>query len=37
MSDKTPIAVQLFSVREAADGDMPGTLEAIAKMGYDVI
>jgi len=32
---KIPIAVQLYSVRNAADRDLAGTLEAIAKMGYD--
>ena len=32
---KIPIGVQLYSVRGAAQRDLPGTLEAIAKMGYD--
>ena len=32
---KVPIAVQLYSVRDAANGDLAGTLAAIAKMGYD--
>lgn len=31
---KTPIGVQLFSVREECAKDLPKTLEAIAKMGY---
>lgn len=30
-----PIALQLYSVREACADDLPGTLEAIAEMGYD--
>lgn len=29
-----PVGVQLYSVREAAAKDLPGVLEAIAKMGY---
>jgi len=32
---KIPIAVQLYSVRNAAQRDLPATLAAIAKMGYD--
>ena len=32
---KIPIGVQLFSVRNAAQNDLPGTLEAIANMGYE--
>jgi len=32
---KIPIAVQLYSVRNAAQRDLPGTLKAIAEMGYD--
>jgi len=32
---RIPIGVQLYSVRGAAQRDLPGTLEAIAKMGYD--
>ena len=32
---KIPIGVQLYSVREDCARDLPGTLEAIAKMGYD--
>ena len=32
---KIPIAVQLYSVRNAANRDLAGTLGAIAKMGYD--
>jgi sugar phosphate isomerase/epimerase len=30
-----PIAVQLYSVRKDCEQDLPGTLEAVAKMGYD--
>lgn len=33
-TDELPIALQLYSVREQAFGDFPGTLEAIAGMGY---
>jgi len=32
---KIPIAVQLYSVRSAAQKDLAAVLEAIAKMGYD--
>jgi sugar phosphate isomerase/epimerase len=32
---KIPIAVQLYSVRNAANKDLAATLAAIAKMGYD--
>ena len=32
---KIPVAVQLYSVRTAAERDLAGTLEGIAKMGYD--
>jgi len=32
---KIPIALQLYSVREDCARDLPGTLEAVAKMGYD--
>lgn len=32
---RIPIGVQLYSVREACAQDLPGTLAAIAKMGYD--
>lgn len=31
---KIPVAVQLYSVREACAKDLPGSLKAIAKMGY---
>ena len=31
---KIPIAVQLYSVREDCAKDLPGTLKAVAKMGY---
>lgn len=34
MSD-TPIALQLWSVREECSRDLPGTLEALAQMGYE--
>jgi len=30
-----PIALQLYSVREDCERDLPGTLEAVAKMGYE--
>jgi len=32
---KIPIALQLYSVREDCARDLPGTIEAVAKMGYD--
>ena len=32
---KIPIALQLYSVREDCTRDLPGTLEAVAKMGYE--
>lgn len=32
---KIPIAVQLYSVRKDCELDLPGVLEAVAKMGYD--
>ncbi|MDO4584638.1 MAG: sugar phosphate isomerase/epimerase [Planctomycetia bacterium] len=32
---RVSLGVQLYSVREAARKDLPGTLRAIAKMGYD--
>ena len=32
---KTPIAVQLYSVREACAADLEGTIKEIAGMGYD--
>ena len=31
---KIPVAVQLYSVREACKQDFPGTLAALARMGY---
>jgi sugar phosphate isomerase/epimerase len=30
-----PIALQLYSIRHDCERDLPGTLEAVAKMGYD--
>jgi sugar phosphate isomerase/epimerase len=30
-----PIALQLFSIRHDCERDLPGTLEAVAKMGYE--
>ena len=30
-----PIAIQLYTVRDAAAADLRGTLEKIKKMGYD--
>lgn len=32
---KTPIAVQLYSVHKDCQQDLPGTLRAVAEMGYD--
>jgi len=32
---KIPIGLQLYSVREACAANLPGTLAAVAKMGYD--
>lgn len=32
---RVSLAVQLYSVREASRKDLPGTLKAIAKMGYE--
>ncbi len=32
---KIPVAVQLYSVREDCAKDLPGTLKAIAEMGYE--
>lgn len=32
---KIPVALQLYSVREACSRDLPGTLEAVAEMGYE--
>ncbi len=32
---KIPIALQLYSVREDCTKDLPGTLKAVAKMGYE--
>jgi sugar phosphate isomerase/epimerase len=29
-----PIALQLYSVREDCQKDLPGVLQAVAKMGY---
>jgi sugar phosphate isomerase/epimerase len=31
---KIPIALQLYSLRDIAGKDVPGTIEAVAKMGY---
>ncbi|MGD2175780.1 MAG: TIM barrel protein, partial [Candidatus Brocadiaceae bacterium] len=33
--ERIPIAVQLYSVRADCQDDLPGTLEAIADMGYE--
>jgi len=35
MNDDTPIALQLYSVRDAAKADLQGVLKAVAAMGYD--
>jgi sugar phosphate isomerase/epimerase len=32
---KIPVALQLYSVREECARDLLGTLEAVAKMGYE--
>ena len=32
---RTPIALQLYSIREDCASDLPGTLAAVAKMGYE--
>jgi sugar phosphate isomerase/epimerase len=32
---RIPIALQLYSVREDCERDLPGTLEAVARMGYE--
>jgi sugar phosphate isomerase/epimerase len=32
---RIPIALQLYSVREACQEDLPGTLKAVAEMGYE--
>jgi sugar phosphate isomerase/epimerase len=32
---KIPVALQLYSVRKDCARDLPGTLEAVAEMGYD--
>jgi sugar phosphate isomerase/epimerase len=32
---KIPIGLQLYSVRDACAKDLPGTLDAVAKMGYE--
>lgn len=32
---RIPIALQLYSVREDCQKDLPGTLEAVAEMGYE--
>ena len=32
---RIPIALQLYSIREDCERDLPGTLQAVAKMGYE--
>ncbi len=32
---RIPIALQLYSVRHEMENDLPGTLDAVARMGYD--
>lgn len=32
---RIPIALQLYSIRHDCERDLPGTLEAVAKMGYE--
>ena len=34
---KIPIGLELYSVREALKKDQPGTLQAVAKMGYQCV
>ncbi len=34
---KIPVAVQLYSVRDACTKDLPGTLEAIGKIGFKAV
>jgi sugar phosphate isomerase/epimerase len=34
---KLPIGLELYSVREELDRDLPKTLQAVAKMGYQVV
>ncbi len=34
---KIPIGLELFSVRDALMKDLPGTVSAVAKMGYEVV
>ncbi|MEM9915818.1 MAG: sugar phosphate isomerase/epimerase [Planctomycetota bacterium] len=35
MNDTTPIALQLYSVRDTAKADLQGVLQQVAAMGYD--
>jgi sugar phosphate isomerase/epimerase len=37
MDTPTPLALQLYSLREAADRDLPGTLAAVAAAGYQAV
>ena len=32
---RIPIALQLYSIRHDCEKDLPGTLKAVARMGYD--
>jgi len=34
---KVPVGLELFSVRDALMKDLPGTVRAVAKMGYEVV
>ena len=34
---KVPVGLELYSVREALAKDLPGTVTAVAKMGYEVV
>ena len=36
-SNKIPVGLELFSVRDALMQDLPGTVTAVAKMGYEVV
>ena len=35
--NKVPVGLELFSVRDALMKDLPGTVTAVAKMGYEVV
>ena len=35
MMARIPIALQLYSIRDVCAQDLPGTLKAVAAMGYE--